>query len=244
MRFFTPTEYVEYCLYSHPTLYSASVFDVAKFRILDHLLNVIGNGISDPEELREKLAYQEYDREKALRYIGKEPLYYGYHNVTVIGEYTFPDSNSGSGTLYGVLESEKINHPDVKKWVECEKIEHINPYPNFSKAYSTLYRTDILSYGNEWREAIKWFYMSCLEYFKGNCSGYSYAFPCAKAIETEYRLRDMKKRLTQYESNEEVSAQYNHPFNGNVEDFLTSRWEEERNRIINFIEESLKLLTV
>lgn len=114
MKLFTPDDYVLARVAQYPSLYSDASLDGAKLRVFDQLFNVIGNGIRDIGELRADLKYHKFNRDRALRAISGEEVYYGYYDFEMIGDYKFPRGDSVTA-----LESEKANHPDVKVWSEA-----------------------------------------------------------------------------------------------------------------------------
>jgi hypothetical protein len=49
MNIITPEQYIDYATYNHPTLYASPSYEQSKLKVLDHMFNVIGNGITDSE---------------------------------------------------------------------------------------------------------------------------------------------------------------------------------------------------
>lgn len=242
----TPTEYVNYYLLKYPSLYSASTREKVHFKVFDQLFNTIGNGIWDDEELVEALKLEPVDPVLAEKFITSETLYYGYYEVDTLSERIAV----GKGDWIFVLESEKEQHSDIVKWVKCPMPATFVPYPNFDDKYSLVYRTNFKDLDPKWHSAAIWYYTKCLEYFNSEKSStYHYAFP--KTFDNpidEYRnsneqiLSGWKTALDRYDSNESISEAYEQEYNGNLEEFVTTRWNNEKARIIKFINDTIEML--
>ena len=244
MKLYTPEQYILRAVSRYPTLFAGYDYDDTKFRVLDQLLNVNGNGIRNDKELLEHLEYHEFDEVDAARYTTGEPVYYGYYEVIMIGDTMLP---APGGESISVLESDRDQHPDVKLWREVTRYKR-DPYPNFKKDYSIVWRSDFKALGPEWCKAAIWFYTKCRGYFLGDCRGYHYSFPKYDTYldrdVTDRTLKDFQERIAgKYESYEALSEAYGvEGYNGDDYDFLSRRWQREKNRILTYINETIKYL--
>lgn len=244
-KFFQPEDYILSRINAYPSLYGSDSYERSKIKVLDQLLNVIGNGIRDDEELADDLKVFKFDRERAMKICSGEPTWYGYYQTREI----IPGHFMGEGDSITVLESEKENHPDIVYWMENKRESYRNmrmgipnvwnPYPNFDKKYSTLYTTNIKEYGPEWRAEILWFYTKCLEYFNGDCSSYHAAFPCSTVYQTEQAIEGIKKFTAKYTTYQEITDAYGVEFKGDYGQFLVDRWVKEKARILEFINNAI-----
>lgn len=125
-------DYCKSTIVKYPEIYYRENFNISKLLILDHLLNVIGNGI--------------YSDNEFLKYITKY----------IILDSTYKEWLKTNENLYkqrNKLKSEKIN-------VDLES--YFFPYPNFNKEYSTVYKLNILHKLNkDWITGFIWFYTEC-----------------------------------------------------------------------------------
>ena len=104
MKLYTPEQYILKSASRYPTLFVGNDYNNTKFRVLDQLLNVNGNGIRNDKELLEHLEYHEFDEVDAARYTTGEPVYYGYYEVEMFGSVV--TSKSGTDPIC-VLESDR-----------------------------------------------------------------------------------------------------------------------------------------
>lgn len=239
----TPEQCVKRAICQYPTLFAKNSFEESKFAVLDQFLNVIGNGIRDDEELDEYLLVDELpDVSKFQKYLD-ETIWWGYEKVRSIGakrpngeEILMPDGDSIT-----CLESEKHLYPEVKLWYDAKKHTECVPYPNFDEKYSTVYQTTFSRLGNDWIDAAIWFYKEAKSRLEINESSYHYAYPCKTERETEKR----KTEQIQYfgtRTNEEISRDWEFPYDGDIEKFLIGKWQKEKTRIFEFIENTISYL--
>lgn len=243
----TADTYIMNMINEYPTLYAAESYKKAKIKVLDQLLNVIGNGIRDDEELTEQLEGidPEITMADIAKYVSGEKIYYGYTKITTYEEngkiiFTSPD-NTGK-TYYGVLESEKDNYKDVVYWMECTRHPH-RPYPNFDEKYSTIYQCpSFLSLHPSFIEAAIEFYEYVKEWLVDNESKYHYAFPCDTEQKTEKRTKDITLNMAKYKTWDEISEAYGTEYKGDVYQFQVDRWARDKERIFQFLEKTLEML--
>lgn len=248
MKWHTPSDWILQCVLQYPTLYGAESEELIEFAVFDQLFNTVGNGIRDTEELNAELAYKEFDRERARLFMVGETIWYGYYTVRDLADvkYSIGERCPERGMVY-CLESEKHLHPDIVKWTRASKNTEIAPHPNFQEKYSLVYKTDFLKLATEqWLSAAQWYYRRAESFFKSDKVGLYYrAYPTNSERETANRLREWTEiftRVSQTKSNEEISELYGYTYNGNVEDFLYGYWEQDRQRIFQFITKTLLLI--
>ena len=239
----TPEQFIKRAICQYPTLFTKNSFEESKFAVLDQLLNVIGNGIRDDEELDECLLVDELpDVSKFQQYL-EETIWLGYEKVHSIGakklngeEILIPDGDSIT-----CLESEKHLYPKVKLWYDAKKHTEYVPYPNFDEKYSTVYQTTFSRLGNDWFDAAIWFYKEAKCHLEKYESSYHYAYPCKTERETENRKADQLSYFGE-RSNEEISRDWEYPYDGDIEKFLVGKWQKEKARIFDFIENTISYL--
>ena len=253
MKFYTPEQYILKAVGTYPTLYSNNTYDKVRYSVLDQIFNTIGNGIHDIKEFE----YQDYDFDGARRYISEESLFYGYHADDCIVKYfegsdePFIRHKSGAEPIY-VLDSERGHHPEIGDWVKCTRIGIKNPYPNFDKPYSMVWDKEFIfsAIGKEWIKEAIWFYQESLNYFQdvNLYKSFHHAFPRYDSYHqrnaTESTLADFQRMIAgKYESYEALSEAYGvDGYDGDDYKFLCKRWNQERTRIIEFINETIEML--
>lgn len=251
MKFYTPEQYVRKAVGTYPTLYAFPTFDRARFAVMDHVFNTVGNGL-----ILEDFLYKDYNFEIADKFLTGEKIFEGYHKddckVLYIQDNGEPCYHSNySADPITVLDSERVNYPDYVYWIECSRHGTKNPYPYFKKSYSPVYAGDFdfNALGTEWIKESIWYYQQALKYFESDdCKSYQAAFPYYDSYQqrdlTHHRLEDFKKHTEgKYESYEELSKAYGVAgYNGDDYDFLCRRWNKEHTRIKKFINDTIKML--
>lgn len=240
-------QYVISTIYKFPSLFNDMNYYQSKMKVLDHLLNTIGNGISNGDELLEHLSDINNDltMDDIKPYITGEPLFYGYFDVTTYtdketGEIHHHPANISKSIIS--TEADKVNHTDVVLWLSVLHYK-FRPYPNFLKGYSTVYRCpSYLNLHKSFIEGAIEFYKYCLELLIEDETRYHNSFPCASDAETKLRLRELRQHLNTYSSNEQISEEYGVTFTGDLYQFEVDRWNKEKSRIILFINETISLL--
>ena len=257
IQLMTPEQAVNFAINTYPVLYASVNREIARFKIDDHIFNVIGNGIRDTEEFIDHFSVQ--NRDKSLmedppqKYLSDVTLYRGYTEMEIFGndEHTieFPKIETMLDGLF--TEEEKANHPEVILWRACNKCDSFNPYPNFKKEYSTVWQVDSSVLTPEWIEEAIWFYTECSKYFdRNNLSDYHNAVP-SDPKKLEKRIRDYEMNFRRYfdnseteeEAHQKITEAYGLEFKGDLLAFIQVRWEMEFKRIRAFIRETLDYLT-
>lgn len=247
----TPKQYVDFRVHNYSMLYASSNFNTSRFNVIDHVLNTIGNGVYFDEFINTSDKTTNTFRVERLYNVTE--LSYGYYEK----HHILDDCYMGQGEYICVPIDEKYLHPNIVHWVDFDLSLTKNPYPNFKKSYSMvwrgLYGTDNNFYefkalGLEWVNEAIWFYQTCKEYFEGLESlNYHYAFPNSDR-DVEQEINDMIVVLNKYENTDEISKAYGVEFVGtpnnynDVYDFNVSRWQNEKERILKFIDETLTML--
>lgn len=254
MKLLTPKKCVNLFVNLYPSLYASTSLEMCKLRVYDQIFNVNGNGIRNTNEYIEHMR----DRRKNVhtppqKYLSGERLYYGYTEVKTYGEgkFKFEVGESDSCLDEVFSESEMADHPEVKHWMGFDPFNKFIPYPNFAKDYSIIWRMDTNILSQEWIDEIIWFYKKCEEFFNGpDSNDYSYAVT-KDPIKLEMRIRDQDNYLKKYfktkvsiqESWDQISKDYETEYRGDTLDFIQRRWEAEKNRILQYITETIDMLT-
>lgn len=247
-NFITPDDYILSRIAAYPSLYCSDSYEASKIKVLDQLLNVIGNGIRDDEELDEELQPCKVDRDRAMRICNGEPVFYGYFEAEDFGS----GFKIGRGDSITALESEQVSHPTVVHWMEASNTRRMarlhdgeyrwSPYPNFQKQYSTVWQTNFKKLGPDWAATVVWFYTKCQEYFAGDHSNYHSAFPYDTRAKTDKFVAEMAGWRAKYESDEKFAEAYlgaGATFDGDMYAFLVDRWARTKAQIDEFISETI-----
>lgn len=122
-------------------------------------------------------------------------------------------------------------------------------YPNFQEEYSLLYQMKLTDIPTDWLENALWFYNECKTFFLNGAEGYSNAYP-NKDKKRDDDFRAIIERIgTEYATEAEwysyVSKTYGNghtEFKGDFHDWRTRSWENEKARIIAFIDKTTALI--
>ena len=245
-------EYINASIKYHPSLYAGRGTSrvQAEMKVMNQLLNVIGNGIRDNHELAEHLGPHESFSDSDVKKYLVDDIYVGYEKVKIWGEgtdheWTFPDGDS----LCYVPDRERDQWPTVKYWMKSS-VYPFNPYPNFDEKYSTIYQCpDYLKLGDDWIEKAIEFYIYCRQWIVDNEGDYHGAYPCTEDTDSKKRIEDFKRFADKYETYEEIteaygkhSGDYRCEFTGDWDDFLRKLWARNKADIMEFIDGTLVLL--
>lgn len=249
-RILTPDEFIARSVCRSPSLFAGPTYDEVKFRILDQLLNTIGNGIENSEEFMEE-PVTESEFADAQKWFACSRAAYGYMAFRLIGEYQMPEGQSSVVERVDMLDL----HPEIQCWIEFDTNTRRNPYPNFQKQYSLVWGKMYQSFefealGKEWVEAAIWFYAKCLDYIMDDDAVKSYhsAFPKPTQHENEKTISEYKRIIgdySRYPTNDDITHAYECEFIGDrtssddVAAFITRRWQATRDEIVSFIHETL-----
>lgn len=236
----TPHEYLMRCLSKYPILYSRPTLDGVRLCVFGQLFNVIGNGVRCNEELVDFLSAPVVVDSDAMRFVTAEPLFCGYMKVDHRFGMEMPDFDGCVDGLF--FEHEKINHPEVVHWVQSNDdmdSYQWQPYPNFSKRYSLVYKTDFHELSVEWHEAALWFYRQCKVFFEATTEPYHSARVTQEQIDQS--VEDYRRWIGN-KTHQQVSTDYNYPFDVDVRKMAIDLWEADFKQITKFIDETIAKL--
>lgn len=240
-------DYIIHIICVYPTLYANRSFMVSRMKIMDQVLNTIGNGIRDDEELMEQVKFKpRHTRAEADKWM-REPVYWGYKKVIEkkipLGNgkfHTWVMSDPSCRPVH-LVKSEIKSHPEIIHTLESKKYP-FEPYPNFQKEYSLVWRCPaFFTLGKDWTEEAILFYKYCRKWLKQNESKYHYAFPRENEKTTAGEIKEFKSYI-KGKTRKQITKDYGLEYKGNVRDFLTRRWQKEKTRIDGFISETLEML--
>ena len=185
-KILTPADFIIRTVNAHPALYASASYNESRFRVFDHVFNVIGNGSVMSDFIGESLTADENNL--CQKWFNCERAAYGYTKTIKIernGKILEIANIEEGGTLV-VPITEKENHPEIVYWVEFDCDYSKDPYPNFDKQYSTVWQHDSIEFdifGKDWFESAIWYYNKCREYFVDSSKSYNfaYAFPTGNA---------------------------------------------------------------
>ncbi len=234
-KLFTPDDYVLARVDQFPALYAAESFEQAKLRVYDQLFNVIGNGIRDTAELRQDMQERPFNRDRATRFCNGAQACWGYYDAQDFGD----DFKIGRGESITAGDWEKDHHPDIVFWMDSGYCKW-NPYPNFKKQYSIIWKADFRKVaGDDWVKEAVWYYGKCREWFAANSNQYHGAYPTGDQRKDTRYLDEMITARDRYESDEAFSKAYGHEYTGDMHDFMTRRSEKTKADVIAFIDETI-----
>ncbi len=246
IAYLTPDDFVVHNVTRYPSLFASTSPHETKFRVLDHFLNVIGNGISI-EDLQLPVI-TDADRARAEQLCNVEYLYYGYESVK---------RSRAVNDCIVKMDHERLAHPEIKEWIKFTTVRsQLSPYPNFQTRYSTVYGScdfDFKELGSEWAKAATWYYTECLKFFNNSSNDFTDfgQFPCKEQEDTARILNSFKTAFSstdKYKTNDDISSAYGVRFEGDrtndadVAAFVQRRWEWKREGILKFINSTLEHL--
>lgn len=235
----------------------------ARFAIMDQLLNTIGNGIYNVEDLIKELSIPE----NKLKSIEEIEAYYGsvkytgfkkiiiYHEDGTDERVSIMPENLDGLVFTGdyetivhfVYEKDKGSHEDVIYWKKSafRKLKW-EPFPSFRKKNNPIYQGDLNILGdkkNIWIDEFIFFYNGIIEYLKSASSiEHRNSYPSNNPKEDESVINFYRSQFKKYDSHSEISIEYGIEFNGNIEEFAKNRWEKRKAKWILFSEEIIKYL--
>jgi hypothetical protein len=95
--------------------------------------------------------------------------------------------------------------------------------------------------GKDWIQEAFNFYKYCQEWLKNNEAEYHYAFPRPTEEETLRRIDEFKK-FNKGKTRKQIAKDYGLSYTGSCRDLLSRRWNKDRERIEEFIAETIKML--
>lgn len=242
---------------NYPSLYHGKTFKEMKLKVMDHLFNVIGNGLNREVFLTSYSSENKYPdnyEEIPEEYYNGTQLFYVY---TRLKEYTDENTSRSfkmvdfNSCLNKVLtEKELIGVEYVHKTPLT--IHDFHPYPNFQKEYSAIWGCPEI-FDIDWLINIKWFYEECLDYFKSDWIYLDFqAIPkdlndTKWGRKVEEQVRFFNLTFERYRKDEEsfeecISREYECEYTGDVKDFMRRRFLLENDRRVSFIEETLEYI--
>lgn len=249
-------EVVNVSINTYPTLYASNSLNEAKMKVYDQIFNTIGNGIRDSVELQDAYCsnstLKDISKHLPNKYISEEKLYQGFTGIndemsSILGE-NAPDYSTLIDELLTFNEAE--DDPEIKVLREFKKHE-FTPYPNFKEEYSLFYQ-DSVKLPEDWLVELKWFYLSCKEFFlSDSVYNYHYFYPRDSKEDKWNRLIDgYSKQFEKYKQSSEddaefykkVSEAYELEFDGNIVDFIKRRGDKEISRVLRFIDKTVNLI--
>lgn len=227
----------------YPMLYTARTVTLAKLKFSDQIFNVIGNGISSVSDFESNFTITDANKNiidsYPSSYITNQPLYTVYR-ITDTGLSQYLEN------LYTEQQLEQFSNDPAYVWYRANRLmDNFDPYPNFDSKYSLVYNVDLQQYDSSWTIAAIYFYTKMKEWFNSDSV---WKYPAAG------HLKDMQTCIVEYERmfkryegdaqtleerNVKISNAYGIEYTGNIEQFIHTRWNNELNRIITFIDETL-----
>lgn len=240
----TADEAFNYAINRYPLIYAAPTKRDAHLKWWDHVFNTIGNGYRDTEEF---IAAHNADliHKENLKWLDNYPTKYisGAELYFLAGKL-----GEDNISLYTKTEVEQLYKDTKVIPARCEGFEA--PYPNFKKEYSLVWRIDLSKLDDSWiSDAITYYEIMNMFFLSNDVHLYHDAIPENK--KAYYELVDAFKKgferyitpeLTSEEFNALITKEYGCEFTGDIHLFIKTRWNNEHNRIKEFISETLQML--
>ena len=116
MNIISPNQYIDFVTYKHPTLYAATSYEQSKLKVLDHLFNVIGNGILESDFYTTPLTHlQTLETQK---WYSVDKVWIGYNHVC-ISDFGLMFPNYSFSPIYA-SSIEMNDYKTVKLWYESD----------------------------------------------------------------------------------------------------------------------------
>lgn len=220
-------------------------YENAKLAVMDHIFNVIGNGIHNTRQFIQYISIK--DSGKPEEEVAE--LFSGFQKI--------PDNilKGFEEILETINDSTEKAESFKRELMQKERID-FNPYPNFNKDYSTIYFLDFNRLGKHkqsWVKAIQDFYQYCIEYLNSDKSlNNFYAYPSNSEDKNKRKIDEMKDYLSRKyngfdEGNEDVYNQIVKDygissFNGDINQMLCDMWTKNKKNWIQFSKEAIEYL--
>lgn len=229
----------------YPSLITAQSLELTKLKFYDYVFNTIGNGLCSVDDFKRKFKITRKNKhligEFPEKYCTPVPLYHA------IGGSNLPRLNHF--TLYTHEEAQELIRAGYSVYQFNKKSIGVVPYPNFEKAYSLVYKVDLKEYDPSWTIAAIQYYSAMEQWFKSN-SACDYLPHATHLKDMQAAIRSYEEAFKYYgnaattveERNANISSAYGIPFDGNIEQFIRTRWDSELGRIKEFITETLVML--
>lgn len=261
-------DYVKKVTITYPSLYASESFEVAKAKVLNHLLFTLGNGISI-ESFLEGIKLNKVNKKilekESSHFFDGQPLYwilvrerYKYPNTRDIFEATFGDRSE----VMTKKEVTDLNVSKNKRFLICElndegeKPQGWSPYPCFEKRYNFIWKLQeagiLHTLPQDYLDAFKEHCEIILKYLQEN--GFEdYYPPFENANTPEEKAEKLMEWNRIYENatkdfatDEEkmkcFSEKYQVQYTGDMEAFLNLRQKQTIEKYETFLVETINFL--
>lgn len=235
-KIFSPNDLYNNYVMNHSffSTYKNKDFDSFKLSLLDHLFNVIGNGINSNED------FLNFIYDNGFRCTAEDVF------KKLNGKYYSGYCNDDFSKYYSMIPEEELKNYSNHNFKIVEKNSFFSPYPNFKKEYSVVYNIDFDSLGENkelWINEIIYFYQSCINFLNSDDSKkHNYAYPSDNENKDKFTFSEYQRRFETYLSNEEISKAYGLHYDGNLHEFICNRWKKEKEEWIDFSEKTISFL--
>lgn len=235
-------EYVKRCICEYPSLYVTPTYEESRMKILGYFFNSINYGLPPMKEFRYGLKHlkQKTDLSRLEKYFS-EKFYDGYYNAQEIklsGDKIFLVPANDSKQVHNVLESERVNYPDIKLWY-ANRYHPFTPYPYFKTRHSIVHDSPMFRFfPDDWIQGGIDYYEHCKKWFNSDAvKNYSYYY-------VERNEKSLTSQLNAFgtRTNEQITKDWECEYTGDVHDFKVRIWQKEKQRILLFIDETLDIL--
>lgn len=236
-------------------------YETAQVAVLDSIFNVIGNGFDSDKDLINLISSSEnYDfgdfenNYKKDKYIGHFSIIFRMNNGFERELYYLPNEDDYvsfrkseiNPPVEDIFEEEIELYPEAILWVNSNPRKKFQPYPNFQKEYSLIYKInfDLFSDKKEaWKDTLIFFYENCIKHYESeDCKSSMYAYPSANKYQDRATFDTFEQNLKKYKSNEEITKAYGLEYTGDLDDFIKRKWIKTKNEWISFSKEAIKYI--
>lgn len=238
-KIMTAEEYIRKSVLQYPSLYAGGGWRNVKLKVLDHVFNVIGNGVQ-----MKHFAMDPIEDARIDKLIDVSELAYAYRSVRECGGIPIGD---GDFEVIMLDEIQEYKYKGFVYFMEFNVIPKYSPYPNFRPQYTSIYPGNNLAElltDESWRVAARMFYSACEQFFQDDerVREYNHAFPSNNPYaDRQQALWHLGKFMT-LGSVDAVNDYYKGDvkFEGSVDsqediyNFFCRRWEAERVKNIQF----------
>lgn len=241
----SPERFIVSYIEQNQDYYHMYSYEDAKLAVMDHIFNVIGNGIHNTRQFTQHISIK--DSGKSEEEVAE--LLNGFQKIHDNIQKRFEE------ILQKINASTEKAEKFKRELKQKEKID-FNPYPNFDKDYSTIYFLDFNRLGKHkqsWIKAIQDFYQYCIEYLNSDKSlNNFYAYPSNSEDKNKRKIDEMKDYLSRKyvgfdEGNKDVYNQIAKDygissFNGDIDQMLCDMWIKNKKKWIQFSKEAIEYL--
>lgn len=255
----TTREYVTIKALKYPILWASDSYEFSKLIVLDHLLSVLGNGITFDTLLADSKKSKKNQEELKLNpdnlFNGSE-FYYVHKKGTPSYETLKHPITGKDADCLTLAEIQELgwDNDDYSYYPNGKRsVDKWRPYPNFTKQYSLLWenQADLHLLPQDFLKEFINYYEETYKFFSSDRK-YLHFYACPRPNDEELWKTKLKEweeiferathKIPEDEKNAHFSKAYGFPFTGDMKQFLIDRFNNEVENNISFIYETIVML--